>query len=73
MSINNLEHLTPKELAVFNLLTTGLLYKEIAIEQGVSIDTVKKHCKNIYPKLGVRNRTEATMLTIHQPMREAIE
>ncbi len=62
MITNKLDVLTPRELAVFNLLTTGLFYKEIAEALGVGIDTVKKHCKNIYIKLSVRNRTEATML-----------
>jgi DNA-binding NarL/FixJ family response regulator len=62
MITNKLKQLTHRELAVFNLLTTGLLYKEIANELGVGMDTIKKHCKNIYIKLSVRNRTEATML-----------
>jgi DNA-binding NarL/FixJ family response regulator len=62
MITNKLDQLTPRERAVFNLLITGLLYKEIADDLGVGMDTVKKHCKNIYIKLAVRNRTEATML-----------
>ncbi len=62
MITNKLDQLTPRELDVFNHLTKGLLYKEIAGELGVGMDTVKKHCKNIYLKLAVRNRTEATML-----------
>jgi DNA-binding NarL/FixJ family response regulator len=62
MITNKLKQLTPRELAVFNHLTKGLLYKEIAEELGVGMDTIKKHCKNIYIKLAVRNRTEATML-----------
>jgi DNA-binding NarL/FixJ family response regulator len=62
MITNKLDQLTPRELAVFSHLTKGLLYKEIAEELGVGMDTIKKHCKNIYVKLGVRNRTEATML-----------
>jgi DNA-binding NarL/FixJ family response regulator len=56
------ELLTTRELAVYNLLKTGLLYKEIANELSIGIDTVKKHCKNIYLKLKVRNRTEAAMM-----------
>jgi DNA-binding NarL/FixJ family response regulator len=62
MTTNKLSTLTPRELAVLNLLVKGLLYKEIAEELSVGIDTVKKHCKNIYVKLGARNRTEASML-----------
>lgn len=41
------------------LLTTGMLYKEIAVQKSISIDTVKKHCKNIYKKVNARNRVEA--------------
>ena len=51
--------LTPKEILVVTDLANGLLYKEIAINQGISIETVKKHVKNIYRKLDARNRTEA--------------
>jgi two-component system, NarL family, response regulator LiaR len=51
--------LTKREQEVLTVLARGLLYKEIAQRLSISIDTVKKHCKNIYPKLNVRNRTEA--------------
>ncbi len=51
--------LTPREQEVLAALAKGLLYKEIAHQLAISIDTVKKHCKNIYNKLQVRNRTEA--------------
>lgn len=53
--------LTPKEYAVLQLLAKGLLYKEMADELNVNINTIKKHCKNIYKKMQVRNRTEATV------------
>ncbi|GAB2838703.1 response regulator transcription factor [Ferruginibacter profundus] len=52
--------LTKREEEVLAALAKGLLYKEMAAQLGVSLDTVKKHCKNIYLKLKVRNRTEAT-------------
>lgn len=51
--------LTKREQEVLAALAKGLLYKEIAHHLSISIDTVKKHCKNIYSKLQVRNRTEA--------------
>ena len=53
--------LTPKEYAVLQLLSKGLLYKEMAFELNVNINTIKKHCKSIYKKISVRNRTEATL------------
>lgn len=51
--------LTPKETIILKLLANGLMYKEMADMQQVNINTIKKHCKNIYKKLKVRNRTEA--------------
>jgi two-component system, NarL family, response regulator LiaR len=51
--------LTPKEIEVLQYLSKGLLYKEIAQLQQVTIDTIKKHCFNIYEKMHVSNRTEA--------------
>jgi two-component system, NarL family, response regulator LiaR len=49
--------LTKKEEEVLVVLAKGLLYKEISVQLSISIDTVKKHCKNIYKKLNVRNRS----------------
>jgi len=52
--------LTKREQEVLGALAKGFLYKEISQQLSISLDTVKKHCKNIYQKLNVRNRTEAT-------------
>jgi NarL family two-component system response regulator LiaR len=51
--------LTDKETEILSLLSTGLLYKEIANTMDMSIDAIKKHCGSIYKKLHVHNRTEA--------------
>ena len=51
--------LSLREKDVLELLSKGLLYKEIAEELGVGTETVKKHLKNIYPKLHVQNKIEA--------------
>ena len=51
--------LTAREKEVLELLSKGLLYKEIAFQLSIRIDTVKRHCFNIYEKLHVNNRTEA--------------
>lgn len=52
-------NLTLREQQVMQLLSQGLLYKEIANELKITIDTVKKHCKNCYKKLNARNKVEA--------------
>lgn len=51
--------LTPTEAVILKLLAQGLMYKEMAAMQKVNINTIKKHCKSVYKKLKVRNRTEA--------------
>jgi len=51
--------LSEREKQVLSCLTKGLLNKEISSELNISLDTVKKHNKNIYKKIGVRNRVEA--------------
>lgn len=56
---DSLYRLTPREADILALLSRGLLYKEIGAELSISLETVKRHCFNIYQKLHVHNRTEA--------------
>lgn len=51
--------LSEREKEVLELLSKGLFYKEISLQLNISIETVKRHCFNIYQKLHVSNRTEA--------------
>lgn len=53
--------LTRRESEVIQELSRGLYYKEIAGKIFISPETVKKHVRNIYRKMGVRNRVEATI------------
>jgi len=53
--------LTPRENQILELLTKGYLYKEIAVELSISIDTVHNHLRKIYEKLQVHSRTEAVV------------
>ncbi|NQX61770.1 LuxR C-terminal-related transcriptional regulator [Paenibacillus qinlingensis] len=53
------EALTEKEEQVLVLLTEGLIYKEIAAQLNITLDTAKFHVKNVYRKLGVHNRAQA--------------
>ena len=52
-------NISEREQEVLNLLSKGLLYKEIGQQLGISTGTVKQHIHNIYDKLHVQNRTEA--------------
>jgi DNA-binding NarL/FixJ family response regulator len=54
-----LKMLTTRENEMLQLLAKGLLYKEIADQMSISVNTVKQHIHNIYEKLHVQNRTEA--------------
>lgn len=55
----NKYNLSDRELEVLSLLSKGLLYKEISDRLGISPNTVKNHCKNIYKRLHVQNKVEA--------------
>ncbi len=51
--------LTKREFELLELLSKGLLYKEIALELSITVGTVKQHIHKIYHKLQVNNKTEA--------------
>lgn len=51
--------LTARERGILDQLANGLMYKEIAIKEGISVETVRKHARNIYEKLQVGSRMEA--------------
>jgi LuxR family maltose regulon positive regulatory protein len=53
------EELSPSELRVLRYLPTNLTRPDIARELYVSINTVNTHIRNIYSKLGARDRTSA--------------
>jgi RNA polymerase sigma factor (sigma-70 family) len=56
---NAIAVLSIRENEILNLLSQGLLYKEIADSLNITVGTVSQHVHNIYEKLHVQNRTEA--------------
>lgn len=54
-----LDILSKRENDILQLLSKGLLYKEIADQLTISTGTVRQHIHRIYEKLHVQNRTEA--------------
>jgi DNA-binding NarL/FixJ family response regulator len=52
--------LTDREWEVLDLLARGATTEEIARTLVLSTETVRSHLKNLYRKLGVRSRDEAT-------------
>lgn len=53
-------HLSARELEVLLQTARGMSNRQIGHSLHVSEATVKRHLANIYPKLGVSSRTEAT-------------
>ena len=60
-TIARLATLTPQQVRVLMMLSSGLLNKQIAHELGVSEPTVKAHVSAILQKLGVESRTQAVI------------
>ena len=51
--------LTKREEEILSYLVKGLLYKEIASNLFIGVETVRTHIRHIYEKLQVRTRSEA--------------
>jgi DNA-binding NarL/FixJ family response regulator len=51
--------LSPRERQVLELLSTGYIYKEIADQLDIGVETVRTHVKSICQKMHARNRLEA--------------
>jgi len=58
--------LTPREMEILALIAEGKSNKEIAAELFISVNTVKVHISNIFQKIEVSSRTEATLYAIEK-------
>lgn len=54
--------LTPREVEVIERVANGRRNKEIADELGIRLDTVEVHLRNIFAKLGVKERITAVKI-----------
>jgi LuxR family maltose regulon positive regulatory protein len=59
-----IEPLSQREIEVLQLIAKGLSNREISERLFLALDTVKGHNRNIYGKLGVKNRTQAVKKAI---------
>jgi DNA-binding CsgD family transcriptional regulator len=56
--------ISDRELEILRLVATGASNQQIAQQLSISINTVKVHLRNIFNKIGVVSRTEATVYAI---------
>lgn len=68
MEIERSNLLTTTELGILSMLSDGKRYKEIARAFSISEETVKRHLKNIYEKLGASDKTEAVAIALRQKL-----
>ncbi len=61
-------HLTPRELAVLRLVSTGAQTREVAKALGLGEETIRSHLKKAQIKLGARSRTQAVAEALRQQL-----
>ncbi len=73
LSIHEGLNLTPRELEMLTQLAEGRTNAEIAKKCWITQNTVKFHMKNLFKKLGVRDRGQAMMIAraMHSRLEQA--
>lgn len=61
-----LSPLTRREMEILDYIARGLLNKQIAVQLGISEQTIKNHVTSILRKLNANARTEAVVLALRQ-------
>lgn len=59
------DRLTPRELSIVALIVQGYKNKEIATRLGTTEQVIKNYLRNVYDKVGVSDRLELALFTIH--------
>ncbi len=58
--------LSPREMEILQFVTRGMSNKQIALELGISHQTVKNHMTSILKKLDVEDRTQAAVYALRR-------
>lgn len=53
-----------REVQILDLMAEGKTYTEMADELGLSVNTVRSHCKRIYRRMQAANGTHAVALAM---------
>ena len=68
------QRLTPKELQIVALVSEGAKNREIGVRLGTKEQVVKNYLRSIYDKVGVSDRLELALYTVHhRTLAEAVE
>ena len=59
------DRLTPKEMQIVALIVQGCKNKDIANQLGTKEQVIKNYLRNIYDKIGVSDRLELALFTLH--------
>ncbi len=64
VTFSDINRLSERELEIIKLVARGMSNRAIAENLFISEKTVKNHLYNVFPKLGVRDRTQAVMAVV---------
>lgn len=66
------QQLSDREIDILKLVAQAKSNKEIASQLFISVNTVKVHIANIFQKIGVASRTEATLFAIEKGIHKPV-
>lgn len=58
--------MSQREIEILRLVATGATNQQIAVQLDITLNTVKVHLRNIFAKIGVTSRTEASLYAVRR-------